>query len=114
MPQLLEFPLFQDHRGSLTVIEKILPFPIQRVYYIYETNICPRAGHRHLLGQQALICLHGQCRVCVRGHKDFVLDHPTQGLLLEPIDWHSIQFKPLSILLILASHHYDPGDYVYD
>ncbi len=114
MPQLLEFPLFQDPRGSLTVVEKILPFSIQRVYYIYETNTHPRAGHRHRVGQQALICLQGKCMVCVRDYKDFLLNHPTQGLLLEPTDWHSIQFEPLSILLVLASHPYNPDDYIYD
>lgn len=114
MPQLLEFPSFQDQRGSLTVIEKILPFSIQRVYYIYETNTLPRGGHRHQVGQQTLICLHGKCTVSVRAHKDFLIDRPTQGLLLEPVDWHSIQFEPRSILLVLASHHYSPDDYIYD
>ena len=114
MPQLLEFSSFQDHRGLLTVIEKTLPFSIQRVYYLYETNTYSRAGHRHLVGQQALICLHGKSTVHVRSHKDFLLDSPRQGLLLEPVDWHSIQFEPGSILLVLASHPYSPDDYIYD
>ncbi len=114
MPQLLKFPSFQDHRGSLTVIEKILPFSIQRVYYLYKTNTNSRAGHCHREAQQALICLHGNCTVYVRSHDDFLLDCPSQGLLLAPGDWHSIQFEPYSILLVLASHAYNPDDYIYD
>jgi hypothetical protein len=114
MPKLLEFPVFQDHRGSLTVIEKILPFVIERVYYIYETNHLVRGGHRHVEGQQVLICLHGQCTVFVQDAQDFLLNRPTQGLLVASTDWHQIQFEPLSILLVLASNHYSPEDYIYD
>lgn len=117
MPQLLEFPTFKDDRGSLTVIEKALPFPIERVYYITDTNQHPRAGHGHKVGQQALVCLHGHCSVYVRTEthpQDFLLSTPQQCLLLGPNEWHSIQFEPGSILLVLASSHYNADNYTYD
>ena len=117
MPRLLELSSFKDARGSLTVIEKILPFQIRRVYYIYDTNTHPRAGHKHREGQQALICLHSQCRVHVRkenSHQDFLLSSPHQGLILDPEDWHTVHFEPHCILLVLASTYYSADNYLYD
>ena len=117
MPKLLELPSFKDSRGSLTVIEKLLPFSIQRVYYIYDTNTLPRAGHKHQVGQQALICLHGKCVVHVRTEndgQDFLLSSPNQSLLLDSSNWHRIEFEPNAILLVLASHHYSPDNYIHD
>ena len=36
-------------------------------------------------------------------------------LLIEPNDWHSMQgFSEDAILLILASEHFDPDDYIYE
>ena len=35
MAKLVKLPTYNDNRGNLTVIEKILPFEIKRVYYIY-------------------------------------------------------------------------------
>ena len=55
MPKLIHLPTFSDNRGQLTVIEKILPFDIKRVYYIYQTGgkkratIATKKLHRHLL-----------------------------------------------------------------
>ena len=117
MPKLIEIPSFSDERGTLSVIEKVLPFSINRVYYIYNVNDHPRAGHRHHTGEQALICLHGCSNVHVKtesGHQDFELSSPHQCLLLDAKDWHSIQFKVGSILLVLASHHYSPENYIND
>lgn len=34
MAYLIELRTMHDDRGSLTVIEKVLPFEIKRVYYI--------------------------------------------------------------------------------
>lgn len=38
MAYLIELPVFQDYRGNLTVVEKVLPFEIKRVYYIYNAK----------------------------------------------------------------------------
>ena len=117
MVQIMELPSFKDSRGSLTVIEKNLPFSIRRVYYIHDTNELPRGGHAHRVGQQALICLHGECAVHVKtenDHQTFLLNIPQQCLLLEPNEWHSITFEPGSILLVLASIYYSANNYTYD
>lgn len=117
MAKLLEFPSFKDQRGSLTVIEKALPFPILRVYYVYDTNDLPRAGHRHHHGQQALVCLHKSANVRVKDadlDQTFQLSKPNQCLILDAHEWHTVHFEPGSILLVLASTHYDPDNYIND
>lgn len=117
MNRLLELTSFKDERGSLTVIEKILPFPIKRVYYIYDTNHLPRAGHGQRVGDQALICLKGLCKIDIRSlgkNEAYVLNSPDQCLLLGPNEWHSIEFQSGSILLVLASTFYNRDEYFYD
>jgi hypothetical protein len=52
---LLKLPTHSDQSGSLTVIEKNLPFNIKRVYYIYNLNNEDRGFHRHKITKQALI-----------------------------------------------------------
>ncbi len=117
MAVLIELPSLRDERGMLTVIEQELPFEVKRVYYIHDVNALPRGGHRHLTTRQALICLQGSCAIQVRRgtqQQEFILRSPSSCLLLEPEDWHQMWFSPPAILLVLASTHYSPEDYVYD
>lgn len=116
MAELLSLPTHRDARGALTVIEKLLPFSVQRVYYIYSCANVPRGGHRHLVTAQALVCVHGSCTV---DWDDGVrtgsveLDSPDKLLLLAPQDWHVMRdFTADAVLLVLASHHFDRDDYI--
>ena len=60
MALLKKLPTFEDNRGSLTVIEKEIPFKIKRIYYLYKLKN-QRGGHRHNKNIQAIICLNGMC-----------------------------------------------------
>ncbi len=115
MPYFIDLPTFCDGRGGLTVIEKLLPFDIKRIYYIYNVSE-KRGGHRHKKSIQALICLGGSCEIYVNDGKVeqiFVLDSPDKCLILEPRDWHTMDnFSKGSNLLVLASEYYDISDYI--
>lgn len=115
MPELITLPRFGDHRGNLTVIEKCLPFDIQRVYWLSDFHTNERGGHRHLKTVQAAICLQGSCQFTLKKYgaiESVVLDSPQQCLILEPEDWHIIENgKDNPIILMLASEHYDQNDY---
>lgn len=115
MAYIIELPTFSDKRGKLTVIEKVLPFEIKRVYYIYEAKE-KRGGHRHKKNIQALICLNGSCEIFINdGEKKetILLDSPSKCLIVEPKDWHTMDnFSDGSILLVLASEYYDINDYI--
>ena len=115
MAYIIDLPTFQDERGELTVMEKLLPFEIKRFYCIYGVTQ-KRGGHRHKKTIQALICLDGSCEVYVNdGQKKeiFLLDSPSKCLLLKPEDWHTMdKFTKGSTLLVFASEFYNKDDYI--
>lgn len=117
MAELLNLTTFTDSRGNLTVIEKIVPFEIKRIFYIYGVDSSVRGGHRHKTTKQLAICLKGKCIVSCNDGKikrDFFLDTPNKGLILLPGDFHSMHdFSPDAILMVLASTLFDPGDYIF-
>ena len=47
MAELIDLKTFTDVRGNLTVIEKVIPFDIKRIFYIYGVDNSVRGGHRH-------------------------------------------------------------------
>lgn len=63
-----------------------------------------------------LICLKGSCRALVddgRVRRAVLLDRPTLALHLPPMVWGTqFSYSPDCILLVLASHPYDPDDYI--
>ena len=116
MPNLIELNTFHSDAGNLTVFEKMMPGTIKRVFYIYGAGHIPRGGHRHHKTWNALICLHGKCRVYVHdGNEEnhYLLERPTTCLILEPRDWHTMEdFSDDAILLVLSNEYYDLHDYI--
>ena len=45
MAHLIDLKTFTDKRGNLTVIERVIPFDIKRVFYIYGVDDSKRGGH---------------------------------------------------------------------
>jgi dTDP-4-dehydrorhamnose 3,5-epimerase-like enzyme len=118
MAKLIDLKTFTDKRGNLTVIEKIIPFNIKRVFYIYGVDSSVRGGHRHKTTLQAAICIQGSCRIyCNSGKKeeDFHLDAPSKCLIIDAVDWHSMdQFSPDAILMVFASTYFHKEDYIFE
>jgi dTDP-4-dehydrorhamnose 3,5-epimerase-like enzyme len=118
MAKIIDLRTFTDARGNLTVIEKVLPFGIKRIFYIYGVDSSVRGGHRHHTTYQAAICLKGSCIISNNDGSNeeiYVLDSPSRCLILEPKDWHQMHdFTPDAILMVLASEFFDPDDYIYE
>jgi dTDP-4-dehydrorhamnose 3,5-epimerase-like enzyme len=118
MAYIVDLKTFTDTRGSLTVIEKVIPFDIKRIFYIYGVDSSKRGGHRHYKTLQAAICLTGSCEIynCDgEKEKNYVLDRPSSCLIIEPKDWHAMyNFSKDAILMILASEYFDEKDYIYE
>jgi len=119
MAELIELKTFYDDRGCLTVIEKDIPFPIKRIFYIYNVDNSTRGQHRHKTTRQAIICLKGKCSI--HNHtiddkrNEYVLDNPHKCLIVEPEDWHYMDhFTSDCILQVFASTYFDPDDYIYE
>lgn len=115
MSYIIELPQFSDERGKLTVIEKLLPFKIKRVYFLYDVKT-KRGGHRHKKTIQALICINGSCEIFIDdgvNKKNITLNSPNKCLVLEPKDWHTMDhFSKNSTLLVISSEFYDSEDYI--
>ena len=115
MAYIIDIPTFSDDRGSVSVVEKLLPFEVKRIYYIFDVS-SKRGGHRHKKTIQALICLGGTCEVFVDdGSKvtNFELDKNNKCLIVNPEDWHTMDhFSNNATLLVLSSEYYDANDYI--
>lgn len=118
MAYLIDLKTFTDTRGNLTVIEKVLPFGIKRIFYIYGVDDSIRGGHRHHKTIQAAICIKGECKIFNNDGKReevFNLDKPSSCLILEPKDWHQMfDFSKDAILMVLASENYYEKDYIFE
>ncbi len=118
MASLIDLKTFTDKRGNLTVIERVIPFDIKRIFYIYGVDSSQRGGHRHHKTMQAAICIQGSCTIRNDdglNTKEFVLDKPNKCLILEPKDWHTMfNFTPDAILMVLASENFDEKDYIFE
>ena len=119
--RLLEMPLVQDPRGSLSFGEaqRHLPFAIRRYFLVFQVSEdYTRGEHAHRRLEQLLICVKGSCRVVAEDgqHKeDFVLDNPAVGLYLPPMVWATQHdYSQDAVLLVLCSDYYDPADYIND
>jgi len=118
MAQILDLKTFTDKRGNLTVIEKIIPFDIKRIFYIYGVDDSKRGGHRHKKTRQAAVCIKGSCMIYNNDgskEEEFELNQPNKCLLLEPQDWHSMhKFSEDAILMVLASEFFEESDYIFE
>lgn len=119
--RILNLRTFYDDRGGLVSIESSsdIPFEIRRVYYIFSNERgLPRGHHAHKKLKQVLICVSGSVEVvCTTADSTerFVLDKPNNGLLIEGLVWRVMEnFSKGSVLLVLASEHYQEKDYIRD
>ena len=119
--RLIDLPRITDPRGNLTVAEgmDMVPFDIKRAYWVYDVpGGESRGGHAHKHLSQLLIAVSGSFSVTLdngREHTTFLLNHPWQGLLIEPNTWRTLDdFSSGAVCLVLASDHYEETDYIYD
>lgn len=120
--KMLEFPEHGDERGRLVVAEaeQDIPFLIQRVFYIYGTQgDVVRGNHANRKTQFVLINVAGWSKIRVKDGEGneavFSLNRPRTGVYLPPMVWKEMyDFSEDSVLLCLASEHYDAGEYIRD
>lgn len=118
--KVLEFPDLGDERGNLVVIEgngKNIPFNIKRVFYIYGSDReIVRGQHANIRTEFVMINVSGKSKVRVdNGFEQQIieLDKPRMGLYLPTMIWKDMyDFSEDSILLVLASEHYDDREYI--
>ena len=118
----IEFPQRGDERGHLVIVEgnRDIPFDIKRAFYIYgsDANVI-RGQHANRESEFVLINVAGKSKVKVKDGKGtevvYCLDRPHTGVYLPTMVWKDMyDFSPDSVLLVLASTHYDANEYIRD
>lgn len=116
---ILQFADLGDERGKLVVIEggQAIPFDIKRVFYIYESDsTVVRGQHANRESEFVLINVAGTSRVRITdGKEEFVveLNKPMMGVYIPKMIWKDMyDFSLDSVLLVLASTHYDGKEYI--
>lgn len=119
--KVLRFEDLGDERGKLVVIEgnETIPFDIKRVFYIYgsDKNVI-RGQHANKKSEFVLINVAGKSKVRITdGREEIIidLDEPMVGIYIPAMVWKDMyDFSEDSILLVLASTHYDSREYIRD
>ena len=116
---ILQFADLGDERGKLVVIEggQAIPFDIKRVFYIYDSDsTVVRGQHANKESEFVLINVAGKSKVRITdGEDEYIveLNKPMMGVYLPKMIWKDMyDFSSDSVLLVLASTHYDGKEYI--
>ena len=108
-----------DKRGSLTIVERGLeiPFDIQRVYWIHNVPQGEERGrHSNTEMYEYVVAVNGSVDITLEdtnGRREYHLDSKEKGLLIPPDTWDELRnFSPDAVLLVMASHNYNPDTYI--
>lgn len=118
MIEIIDIPKITDTRGNLSVIEDgTIPFPIKRVYYLYDIpSDSFRGGHSHIEQSEFLIAISGSFDVVLYNglkREAITLNKPNKGLLIKPGIWRELEnFSSGSVCLVLASDVFSEDDYI--
>jgi acetyltransferase-like isoleucine patch superfamily enzyme/dTDP-4-dehydrorhamnose 3,5-epimerase-like enzyme len=113
--------LVEDLRGSLSAGEFLdqIPFVPQRYFIVFDVpGKDVRGEHAHRDCHQFLVCVRGSVAVVVDDgtvSEEILLDAPNLGIYIPPMIW-AVQYRYSAdaMLLVFASEHYDPKDYIRD
>jgi dTDP-4-dehydrorhamnose 3,5-epimerase-like enzyme len=91
--KIIPIQVYGDDRGSLISLEELknVPFPIKRVYCIYDTKPDQERGkHAHKELEQIIVCLNGSCSFALNDgdtQETVDLDSPNVGLYIGKNIW---------------------------
>ncbi|MBE5870545.1 MAG: WxcM-like domain-containing protein [Lachnospiraceae bacterium] len=118
---IIEFKDLGDERGKLVVVEggQSIPFDIKRVFYIYGSDsTVVRGQHANRESEFMLINVAGKSKVRITDSKEEIiveLNRPMMGVYIPKMIWKDMyDFSADSVLLVLASTHYDGSEYIRD
>ena len=120
--EVIDFNEFGDERGNLVVVEgsgRDVPFDIKRVFYMYGSDPdIIRGQHANRKTKFVLINVSGTSKVKVDNGAEteiIELNKHRMGLFIDTMVWKDMyDFSEDSVLLVLASEHYDGEEYIRD
>lgn len=119
--RLVRLPRIHRVEGDITPIEghNNVPFPIKRVYYLYDVPAgASRGAHAHRQLEQLIVSVIGSFSVVLkdgRHQRRIELRHADVGLYMPRLIWRElVDFSHGGICVVLASQPYDADDYIRD
>lgn len=120
--RMIDFKEHGDERGRLVVVEglKDIPFDIKRIFYIYGSDSeVVRGKHANRKTKFVLINVTGSSKIKVddgKGNEMIIsLNRPHTGIYFSEMIWKEMySFSPDSVLLCIASEHYNREEYITD
>ena len=119
--RLISIPSAGDQRGWLAFAEarSVVPFAIERVFWIYDVPAeARRGGHAHRTCAELVVPVSGAFTMVVddgRCHRSVRMDNPCEGILVPAGVWcELIDFEPATVLVVMASQPYSAAGYVHD
>ena len=116
---IINFKEVGDDRGKLVIVEgnESIPFDIKRVFYIYNSDFdVIRGQHANRKSEFVLVNVSGTSKVRMSDGKEEMivkLDKPHMGVYIPKMIWKDMyEFSSDSVLLVLASTHYDANEYI--
>ncbi len=96
-----------------------MPFPVRRVYYLYDVpGGESRGAHAHKQLEQLIMAVSGSFRVTLDDgtqKRSFELKRPYEALYVKSGIWRDLDdFSSGSVCLVLASRPYEAEDYIRD
>lgn len=116
---LVNLPTFIDTRGSITVLDKELPFEVKRIFWLHHiAEGEERGAHALLEGTEIMVAVHGSFEVDLDDGENvctILLNNPAKGLIIKPGIWFKTHsYKDNGVSLILADEEYSRDKYTYD
>lgn len=116
---LIDIPSFIDERGTLSVMDKELPFMVKRVFWLHHIqDRKDRGAHALLDSAEIMVAVHGSFIVDLDDTEtktSIELNDPSKGLMIQPGIWfRTHSYKEDGVSLILASEEYSRDKYTYD
>jgi acetyltransferase-like isoleucine patch superfamily enzyme/dTDP-4-dehydrorhamnose 3,5-epimerase-like enzyme len=111
--------LVSDMRGALFAMEfgQHIPFMPKRQFTVFNVPTQEvRGEHAHKVCEQFLVCVAGSCQVLLDDgvtRREVTLDKPNLGVYMPAMIWGTqYRYSSDAVLIVFASHHYDPSDYI--
>ena len=119
--KLIEIKKVVEKDGTLLVMEENspIPFQIKRIFLVKDVaDGAFRGDHATKKTRLILFPINGSCTVMVddgTDREEFLMDNPSQGLLIEPMIWRSMRkFTPDCVMMAVCDRPFEPGNETYD
>ena len=110
-----------DDRGILNFLEldQNFPFTPKRFFTIRPSDPkLSRGNHAHRECHQFIVSVVGTCKMEIKNVEETTeirLAAGDFGVWIKPFNWVTLsEYSPDCCILVLASHNYDPADYIFE